>query len=125
VERLADIGLDHGRIDPRRPRAEARLALRLLDHRPGDLLHHAHADDRQYLVPQGLCSTCPPTNVGINTSNKSENLRDQHQISRRQAAYALLDLHSPSTRLIGASLLEAVAVSVGVSRTPGGLQIAA
>jgi hypothetical protein len=53
------------------------------------------------------------------------NLRDQHQISRRQAAYALLDLHSPSTRLIGASLLEAVAVSVGVSRTPGGLQIAA
>lgn len=48
------------------------------------------------------------------------NLRDQRQISRRQAAYALLDLHSPST-----SVLEAVAVSVGVSRTPGGLQIAA
>jgi SEC-C motif len=52
-------------------------------------------------------------------------LRDQHQIGRRQAAYALLDLNTPSTRLIAASLIEAVAVSVGAHRTPGGLQIAA
>jgi len=52
-------------------------------------------------------------------------LRDQHQINRRQAAYALLDLDSRSTRLIAASLIEAVAVSVGVSRTPAGLHIAA
>jgi SEC-C motif len=52
-------------------------------------------------------------------------LRDQHRLNRRQAAYALLDLNSPSTRFIGASLLEAVAVSVGASRTPGGLHIAA
>jgi hypothetical protein len=52
-------------------------------------------------------------------------LRDQHHINRRQAAYALFDLDTPSTRLIGASLLEAVAISVGVSRTPGGLHIAA
>ena len=52
-------------------------------------------------------------------------LRDQGQISHRQAAYALLDLHTPSTRLIAASLLEAVAVSIGVNRTPGGLHIAA
>jgi hypothetical protein len=52
-------------------------------------------------------------------------LRDQRQISRRQAAYALLDLHTPSTRLIAASLLEAVAISIGVNRTPGGLHIAA
>jgi SEC-C motif len=52
-------------------------------------------------------------------------LRDQHRINRRQAAYALLDLDSRSTRLIAASLLEAVAVDVGVSRTPGGLHIAA
>ena len=52
-------------------------------------------------------------------------LRDQHRINRRQAAYALLDLDSRSTRFISASLLEAVAVSVGVSRTPGGLHIAA
>jgi hypothetical protein len=52
-------------------------------------------------------------------------LRDQHRINRRQAAYALLDLDSRSTRLIAASLLEAVAVSVGVNRTPGGLEIAA
>lgn len=52
-------------------------------------------------------------------------LRDQHRINRRQAAYALLDLDSRSTRFIAASLLEAVAVSVGVSRTPGGIEIAA
>jgi hypothetical protein len=52
-------------------------------------------------------------------------LRDQRRLGRRQAAYALLDLNTPSTRLIGASLLEAVAVSVGAHRTPGGLQIAA
>jgi hypothetical protein len=52
-------------------------------------------------------------------------LRDQHRINRRQAAYALLDLHTPSTRLIAASLLEAVALSIGVNRTPGGLHIAA
>ena len=52
-------------------------------------------------------------------------LRDQRRIGHRQAAYALLGLNTPSTRLIGASLLEAVAVSVGAHRTPGGLQIAA
>jgi hypothetical protein len=52
-------------------------------------------------------------------------LRDQRRINRRQAAYALLDLDSRSTRFIGASLLEAVAVSTGASRTPSGLHIAA
>ena len=52
-------------------------------------------------------------------------LRDQDRIGPRHAAYALLDLNAQSTRLIGASLLEAVAVSVGAHRTPGGLQIAA
>ena len=52
-------------------------------------------------------------------------LRDQGRIGHRQAAYALLDLHTPSTRLIAASLLEAVAVSIGANRTPGGLHLAA
>jgi hypothetical protein len=52
-------------------------------------------------------------------------LRDQGRIARRQAAYALLDLHTPSTRLIAASLLETIAVQVGVNQTPGGLHIAA
>ncbi|MDQ3676368.1 MAG: SEC-C metal-binding domain-containing protein [Actinomycetota bacterium] len=52
-------------------------------------------------------------------------LRDQRRITRRQAAAAILDLDSRSTRFIGASLLEAVALSVGVARTPGGLKIAA
>jgi len=52
-------------------------------------------------------------------------LRDQHRLNRRQAAAALLDLDSRSTRFIGASLLDAVAISVGVENTPGGLHIAA
>jgi len=52
-------------------------------------------------------------------------LRDAGRIDRRQAAAALLDLDSRSTRFIGASLLEAVAISVGASRTPGGLLVAA
>jgi len=52
-------------------------------------------------------------------------LRNQRRIGRNEAAYALIDLDSRSTRFVGASLLEAVAVSVGVSRTPSGLHIAA
>ena len=52
-------------------------------------------------------------------------LRDQRRIDRRQAAYAIFDLNSRSTRFIAASVIEAVAVSVGSSRTPGGLLIAA
>ena len=52
-------------------------------------------------------------------------LHDQGRIGRHQAAYALLNLHSKSNRFIAASLLEAVAVHVGVKRTPGGLKIAA
>jgi hypothetical protein len=52
-------------------------------------------------------------------------LRDQHRINHRQAAAAILDLDSHSTHFIGASLLEAVALSVGASHTPSGLQIAA
>lgn len=52
-------------------------------------------------------------------------LRDQNRIGRQQAAFALLNLHSKSNRLIAASLLEAVAVHTGVKRTPGGLKIAA
>ena len=52
-------------------------------------------------------------------------LRDQHRITQRQAAYALLDLHANGRRLIAASLMDAVAIQVGVKRTPGGLQIAA
>jgi hypothetical protein len=52
-------------------------------------------------------------------------LRDQHRIAREQAAAAIIDLDSRSTRFIAASLLEAVALSAGVTHTPGGLQIAA
>jgi SEC-C motif len=52
-------------------------------------------------------------------------LRDQHRIGHRQAAFALLNLHSKSNRFIAACLLEAVAIHTGVKRTPGGLKIAA
>jgi hypothetical protein len=52
-------------------------------------------------------------------------LRDQNRIGRRQAAFALMNLHSKSNRFIAACLLEAVAVHTGVEPTPGGLKIAA
>lgn len=52
-------------------------------------------------------------------------LREQQRISRHQAAAAILDLDSRSRRFIDASLLEAIALSAGATRTPGGLQIAA
>lgn len=52
-------------------------------------------------------------------------LRDQHRLNRHQAAAAILDLDSRSTRLIAASLLQAVAISVGAEQTPGGIHLAA
>jgi hypothetical protein len=52
-------------------------------------------------------------------------LRDQHRIPRTQAAYAIYDLGSKSQRLLAASLIHTIAVTVGASRTPNGLQIAA
>ena len=47
-------------------------------------------------------------------------LRNQRRVNRRQAAYALLDLHTKSTRLTGASLLEAVAMRKSNRVTAGG-----
>lgn len=58
-------------------------------------------------------------------ANAIVRLREERRINGRQAAYALLDLSTRSTRLVATSLLEAVAVSTGISRTPSGLQIAA
>ena len=52
-------------------------------------------------------------------------LRDQHKIRRPQAAYAIYHLNTRSQHLLAASLTHTIAVSVGASRTPGGLQIAA
>jgi SEC-C motif len=52
-------------------------------------------------------------------------LRDSGRLGRREVAAALLDLDSRSTRFVAGSLLESVAVSVGVARTPGGLRLAA
>ena len=46
-------------------------------------------------------------------------------VDRRLAAVALVDLASDSRLTLRASLLEAVAVEVGVARTPGGIMRAA
>lgn len=51
-------------------------------------------------------------------------MRDQRRIDGKQAAAAIVDLASRSTRVIASSLLKAVALSVGVAHTPGGLEIA-
>jgi hypothetical protein len=58
-------------------------------------------------------------------ANAVVRLRDQNRIGRRQAAFALLNLHSKNNRFIAASLLETVAVHTGVKRTPSGPKIAA
>ena len=50
---------------------------------------------------------------------------DAGAIDRLLAAAALVDLGSGSRRFLRAGLLEAVAVRVGVERTPGGILLAA
>jgi SEC-C motif len=52
-------------------------------------------------------------------------LRDRQKIKRTQAAYAIYHLNTPSQHLLAASLTHTIAVTVGASRTPGGLRIAA
>lgn len=52
-------------------------------------------------------------------------LRDQHRIGRLVAAFGVFDLYSGSKCLLTASVIHTISVSVGASRTPGGLQIAA
>ena len=52
-------------------------------------------------------------------------LRDENRLNRRLAAAAIVDLAGDSTRFIAASLLDAVAISVGVESTPGGLRLVA
>lgn len=52
-------------------------------------------------------------------------LRDQARITRAQAAVAILDLDSSSTRFVDPSLIEAIALAAGAVTTPGGLQLAA
>jgi hypothetical protein len=50
-------------------------------------------------------------------------LRDQGRIDRALAAVAIFDLDTRSTRFLGASLLQAVAISVGVEPTAAGLYL--
>ena len=52
-------------------------------------------------------------------------LRDENRLNRRLAAAAIVDLAGDSTRFIAASLLDAVAISVGVESTPGALRLVA
>jgi hypothetical protein len=52
-------------------------------------------------------------------------LRAQGALDARIAAAALIDLASGSCDLIGESLIEAVAVRMGSTRTPGGILLAA
>lgn len=52
-------------------------------------------------------------------------LRAHHRLTRTQAAYAIYHLNTHSQHLLAASLTHTIAVTVGASRTPAGLQIAA
>jgi hypothetical protein len=128
---LSDRALDHlwkGLIDL--PRTDLSLLVTLPKLIGPDLQHLResieHDDpDRGWDALTAVAKQIDTPQQRARLADAIDQLRDQHRINRRQAAYALLDLDSRSTRFIGASLLEAVAVSVGVSRTPGGLHIAA
>ena len=52
-------------------------------------------------------------------------LRDGARLDRRLSAAALIDLASDSSALVVASLLQAVAVKAGATRTPAGILLAA
>lgn len=52
-------------------------------------------------------------------------LRAQGRLDAKLAAVALIDLASKSRGLVGASLLQAVAVRAGAARTPAGVLLAA
>lgn len=52
-------------------------------------------------------------------------LRAAGKLNAKLAAAALIDLASRSRELVGASLLEAVAVRAGAARTPAGILLAA
>jgi hypothetical protein len=52
-------------------------------------------------------------------------LRDAGRCGRLLAAVALIDLASGSRQLLGASVIEAVAVRAGVARTPAGVVLLA
>lgn len=52
-------------------------------------------------------------------------LRAQHRLTHTQAAYAIYHLNTPSQHLLAASLTHTIATTVGASRTPAGLHIAA
>ena len=52
-----------------------------------------------------------------------QGLRDAGRVSDQVAAAVAVEQASPSTELLKASLLEAVAVSVGAATTPGGLLV--
>src|SRR5215213_6924611 len=52
-------------------------------------------------------------------------MRDAGRCGRLLAAVALIDLASGSRQLLGASVIQAVAVRAGVARTPAGVLLAA
>jgi hypothetical protein len=90
-------------------------------------LQEAIADDDADLE-ETLCTVAAQVDTPRQRARLADaliRLRDQHRITDRQAAIAILDLDSRSDCFVTASVLEAVAVSAGAVRTPGGLQIAA
>jgi len=59
IRRVADIGLDHRRIDPHRPSVKARLALGLGDYQPGDLVDRLGPQPPRQLSDRRLVGHAP------------------------------------------------------------------
>jgi hypothetical protein len=93
-DRVADVGLDHGRVDPHRPCRKAGLALRLTNHHPGELGDDLGAqpadqlaDGRLVRHPLGQRDEAEPAQV-----QRVRHLPDQRLVP---PASALLDHHQP------------------------------
>jgi hypothetical protein len=74
-------------------------------------------------LPSVLVEVDTPT-LRLRLAEAALELAERGRIDAELAAVAVIELSSESTALVASSVVEAVAVSVGVARTPTGLLVA-
>ena len=97
VGRVAHVRLDHGRVDPDRPRPEPLLPPGLVDHHPGDLVHHLGAEPARQLAHRRLVRRPLPQR---DQTEAAQMQRVRHLPHQRliPPAGPLLDHHQPHIR---------------------------
>ncbi len=91
--------------------------------RLGEIIHARDHDALEEELP-ALVSEFDTWPVRARIARVILDLRDRGRLEGKLAAVALTDLASTSTALLESSLLQAVAVSSGATRTPAGIVIA-